>query len=274
MPTRHTFAANDTSKSRMTIFNSIGGTYNKTRAADERIVAELIRLINLDRENFIIADIGAGTGNYSIALANAGFQIVAIEPSTMMLSNPQQNPNIKWIIGCAETIPLQTGSVDAVVSVLALPHFVDIERAFREMARISKNGPIVLFTFDPRIGTKTWMYQYFPFCWDAFSFLPNVEDMAKIIGNCTYLSTQIIPFNLPPDLRDNFAAAAWRRPHLYLDPDYRSNISSFRMADAAVIDESLKRLAVDLKNGHWEKQYGEVLHMDRMDAGYYFLLAS
>lgn len=258
----------------MTIFNSIGGTYNKTRAADERIVSELIRLINLEKESFLIADIGAGTGNYSIALANAGFEIAAIEPSKAMLSNPQQHSNIEWIIGCAETIPLQTGSVDAVFSILALPHFVDIERAFREMARILKNGPIVLFTFDPRTGTKTWMYRYFPFCWDTFSRLPTIEDMAKALGNCTHLSTQIIPFILPPDLRDNFAAAAWKRPHLYLDRDYRSNISSFRMADAAVIDESIKRLTVDLENGHWEKQHGEVLHMDKMDAGYCFLLAS
>lgn len=258
----------------MTIFDAIGGAYNKTRAADERIVSELIRLINLKKESAIIADIGAGTGNYSIALANAGYKIAAIEPSAIMLSNSQRSVNIEWIVGCAEAIPLQTGSVDAVFSVLALPHFVDIERAIGEMARILKTGPIVLFTFDPQIGRETWMYRYFPFCWDMFSHLHTVEDMVKTFGSCTNLSAGIFPFRLPPDLKDNFAAAAWRRPHLYLDPDYRSNISSFRIAETAVVDESVERLAADLESGHWEKSFGEVLHMDTMDAGYYFLLAS
>jgi ubiquinone/menaquinone biosynthesis C-methylase UbiE len=256
----------------MTIFNTIGKTYNNTRVADERIVSELIRLLSLGKGS-IIADIGAGTGNYTVALANAGFNIKAIEPSEIMVSNSQENSKIEWIIGCAENIPLQTSSVDAVFSVLALPHFWDIEQAFREIARVLKKGPVVLFAFDSKIGKQTWMYSYFPYCWDKFSHLPTVEDTAKILSNCTNLSSQTIPFQLPPDLKDNFAAAAWRRPHLYLNQDYRSNISSFRMTDTSTADDSVKRLSADLKCGRWEKLYGKVLHLDRIDAGYYFLLA-
>jgi hypothetical protein len=48
----------------MTLFDAIGKTYNKTRVADDRIVSELIRLADLGHEDQIIADIGAGTGNY------------------------------------------------------------------------------------------------------------------------------------------------------------------------------------------------------------------
>jgi ubiquinone/menaquinone biosynthesis C-methylase UbiE len=262
-----------TPKIKMTLFNTIGKTYNNTRLADERIVAELIKLINLKKDCSIIADIGAGTGNYSIALANAGFKIRAIEPSAIMLSHSKQNPNIEWIIECAENIPLKTGSVDAAFSVLALPHFSDIEQAFKEMARILKKGSIVIFTFDPKIGRKTWMYSYFPFCWDKFNSFPTAEETAKLLSNCTNLLTQIIPFKLPSDLKDNFAAAAWRKPHWYLNQDYRSNISSFRMTDTSVVDDSVKRLSADLESGRWEKLYGKVLHMDRIDAGYYFLLA-
>jgi len=256
----------------MTLFNSIGKTYNNTRIADERIVSELIRLIGLEKGS-IIADIGAGTGNYSIALINAGFNIIAIEPSAIMLSHSKQNSNIKCISGSAENIPLKRNSVDAVISVLALPHFSNIKNAFNEMARIMKKGPIIIFTFDPQIGRKTWMYEYFPFFWDSFKSLPTAKDTIKILKNCTGLSAQIIPFKLPSDLKDNFAAAAWKKPQLYLDQDYRSNISSFRMSDTAVVDASLKRLSIDLKNGRWEKLYGNILRMNTIDAGYYFLFA-
>lgn len=257
----------------MTLFNRIGGTYNKTREADDRIVAELIRLIDLEK-NRIIADIGAGTGNYSLELAKAGYKVKAVEPSVIMLSHSHQHPNIEWIIGCAEDIPLQTSSVNGIFSVLALSHFSDIKRSFEEMTRILKTGPMVIFTFDPKIGKTTWMYQYFPYFWDHFRDFPSVDEAANILRDCSNLSIKVIPFNLPPDLKDHFAAAAWKKPYLYLDEDYRMNISSFRMTDPSEVDDSVKRLATDLDKGRWQKFYGEVLHMDKIDAGYYFLCAT
>jgi ubiquinone/menaquinone biosynthesis C-methylase UbiE len=254
------------------LFNSIGKTYNNTRSADKRITSELIRLLGLQKGS-IIADIGAGTGNYGFALANAGYKIKAIEPSAEMISHSQQDLDIEWLIGSAERIPLRTGSVDAVVSILALPHFSDIECSFKEMARILRNGPIIIFTFDPQIGKRTWMYRYFPFFWDHFNHFPTAKETATILGHCTNLTPEIIPFELPSDLTDNFAAAAWRRPQLYLDQDYRSNISSFRMTDSDIVDSSVKQLSSDLECGRWGKLYGEVLRFDKYDAGYFFILA-
>jgi ubiquinone/menaquinone biosynthesis C-methylase UbiE len=254
------------------LFNKIGETYNKTRAADERIISELIRLLGLQKGRSI-ADIGAGTGNYSFALANAGYKIKAMEPSATMISYSRQDSGIEWLIGCAENVPLRAESVDAIVSILALPHFSDIECSFKEMARISKKGPIVIFTFDPEIGKKTWMYRYFPFFWDHFDQFPTIKETAKILGNCTNRTPQIIPFELPSDLIDNFAAAAWKKPDLYLNHDYRSNISSFLMTDPDIVDSSVKQLSVDLECGRWEKLYGDVLHFDKFDAGYFFILA-
>jgi ubiquinone/menaquinone biosynthesis C-methylase UbiE len=254
------------------LFNKIGETYNKTRVADERIISELIVLLGLQK-GAIIADIGAGTGNYSFALANAGYKVKAIEPSATMISHSLQDLDIEWLSGCAENVPLRTNSVDAIVSVLALPHFSDIEHSFKEMARILKNGPIVIFTFDPEIGKRTWMYKYFPFFWDHFNHFPTIKETAKILDNCTNLTTQIIPFELPSDLTDNFAAAAWRNPLLYLNQDYRSNISSFRMTDSDIVERSVKQLSFDLECGRWEKLYGDVLHFDKFDAGYFFILA-
>jgi len=255
------------------LYDKVGKTYNETRVADHRIISELIRLLDLER-GVTIADIGAGTGNYSFALAKAGYNIVAIEPSVTMILHSRQHPDIKWIHGCAENIPLRTESLDGVISILALPHFSDITASFKEMARIVKNGPFVIFTFDPKIGKKTWMYRYFPFFWDHFNHLPTVKETAQILGNITNLTPQIIPFELPSDLSDNFAAAAWRKPHLYLSQGYRSNISSFRMTDSEIVKRSVKQLSSDLECGRWEKLYGEVLHLDKFDAGYFFIFLS
>lgn len=72
----------------MTLYNSIGEGYNATRQADERIVAKLISLLDLPTGSKI-ADVGAGTGNYSNAIAEAGYQVIAIEPSQVMQSQQQ-----------------------------------------------------------------------------------------------------------------------------------------------------------------------------------------
>jgi ubiquinone/menaquinone biosynthesis C-methylase UbiE len=135
-------------KNKKMLFDKIGGTYNRTRTADKRIVSELVRQLGLQKGTSI-ADVGAGTGNYSLAMANAGYKIKAIEPSTSMISHSLKDLDIEWLVGRAENIPLRTGSVDGVISILALAHFSDIECSFSEMARISNNGPIVIFAFDP-----------------------------------------------------------------------------------------------------------------------------
>ena len=63
----------------MNLFNTIGETYTDTRQADERIVALLVEYLGLSH-GATIADIGAGTGNYSNALAEAGLSV----PEEMM----------------------------------------------------------------------------------------------------------------------------------------------------------------------------------------------
>jgi ubiquinone/menaquinone biosynthesis C-methylase UbiE len=257
----------------MTIFDSIGKTYDSTRQADERIVAQLVKLLDLEHGS-TIADVGAGTGNYSIALAEAGFEVKAIEPSLTMRSRARRHDDVEWIAGCAEDIPLQNDSVAGVVSVLTVCHFSDPERAFREMARILKQGSIVIFAFDPEAGRETWLYEYFPFFWDTFGHTPTLEGVAEMMRASTGLPTQVIPFQLPPDLKDNFAAAGWRQPHLYLAEEYRANISSFQLADPARVDQSVKRLSADLAGGRWEELYGDVLHLEHMDAGYCFICAT
>jgi hypothetical protein len=117
------------------------------------------------------------------------------------------------------------------------------------------------------------MYKYFPFFWDHFNHFPRFKKTADILGNCTNLYAQIFPFELASGLTDNFAAAAWKQPHLYLDQGYRSNISSFRMTDPAIVENSVKRLSAELECGRWEELYGEVLYFDKYDAGYSFILA-
>jgi 2-polyprenyl-3-methyl-5-hydroxy-6-metoxy-1,4-benzoquinol methylase len=44
-----------------------------------------------------ISDVGAGTGNYSCALARRGYTIKAIEPSIVMRSQAEQREAVEWL---------------------------------------------------------------------------------------------------------------------------------------------------------------------------------
>jgi len=256
----------------MSIFDMIGITYDNTRRADKRIVDHIRMLLNLP-PGVHIADIGAGTGNYSTALAIAGFRIFAIEPSSVMQHQAQFHDKVEWLQGAAEYIPLANASMDGVVSTLAVCHFSDIRKAFAEIARITRTNSVVIFTFDCDVGKYTWLYKYFPFFWESFSNYPSPQQIADMLGDAMRCAIEIEPFPLPPDLTDGFAAAAWQQPHRYLDEGYRRNISSFVKSDPDTVAQGVQKLADDLVTGAWEECHGSVMHFPVLDAGYRFIYA-
>lgn len=255
----------------MTRYDCIGGTYSNTRVADDRIVDILVRLLGL-HDGALIADIGAGTGNYAAALTGRGYRVKAVEPASAICRLAPPSPLIEWLPALAEELPLDDGSVSGVISILAVHHFDDQERAFDEMARISPFGPIVILTFDPRVGQESWITDYFATIWaNAFKVFPPIHDVAGLLEKATGREVETIPLFLPHDLRDNFVAAGWRNPHRYLAASFRENIRAFRLADQAAITREIVRLSSDLADGTWERRYGQVLQLDEIDAGYRFL---
>ncbi|MEH2283801.1 MAG: methyltransferase domain-containing protein [Nostoc sp.] len=257
----------------MSIYNSIGQQYSKTRVPDIRIVNKLIDLLNLPKGS-IIADIGAGTGGYSIELANQGFLVNAIEPSVVMQKQAVEHSQVKWFSGYAEDLPLSDKSVDAVVSILTIHHFSHLEKAFQEMHRIIRDGAIILLTFDIRLAQKIWLYDYFPFLWeDALRFLP-LNKQVNLIQSNTKRRVEAIPLLLPYDLSDLFAAAGWRRPELYLQPEVRAGISSFALANQDLVEQGVKLLTADLSSGEWSKKYSDIHNLTEIDIGYRFICAT
>ena len=72
------------------VYDSIGQSYSNFRLPDPRIIDALVNLLRLKQGSFI-ADIGAGTGNYSRAIANRGFFLYAVEPLSVMRSQATEH---------------------------------------------------------------------------------------------------------------------------------------------------------------------------------------
>ena len=255
----------------MTLYNSIGRGYNITRQPDRRIVDKLIELLDLPLGS-TIADIGAGTGNYSRAIAERGYKIIAIEPSEMMQSQAQPSDKVSWITAAAESIPLEDKVVDGAIVMLALHHFQDISVGIKEIDRITKEK-IVIFAFEQSKIPNFWLTDYFPaFITDTLKTFPSTNAIALKVEQITHRQVEIIPFLLPSDLSDMFAAAGWQKPEIYLDKAVRKGISTFAKMSDSEIENGLDRLAEDLNNGVWSRKYGYLKQQLTYDAGYRLLI--
>ncbi|MCA1728134.1 MAG: class I SAM-dependent methyltransferase [Actinobacteria bacterium] len=166
-------------------YEHIGRGYSRHRTADPRIVSRLARMLGPPK-NGAVVDVGAGTGNYSAALARLGYRVVAVEPSTTMRSQAEDIPGVHWMAGTAERLPLPDGHAHGVVCVLALHHFADAGTALSEMQRVARGGPVVIFTFDPRAGRRLWFEDYFPELWrqahETVEPRPGVRSVAREVS--------------------------------------------------------------------------------------------
>ena len=82
-------------------YDKIGLNYNDTRSADPYITERLLKNLK-PNINGIYADIGCGTGNYTIELQKKGFNFIGIDPSEKMLAKAKQkNQHINWVHGQA-----------------------------------------------------------------------------------------------------------------------------------------------------------------------------
>ncbi len=252
------------------LYNYIGKNYAQTRLADPRITEKLVALLNLPPSSTIL-DVGAGTGKYSRALAEHGYQLIALEPSEVMQSQCLPHACVRFVQGSAESIPLPAYSAAGAIIVLALHHFTDLAAAFREITRVVGHGPIVLFTFDPAEFEKFWLADYFPDIGRRFSSSSDLSAIVTKIQRVTSRKVSVLDFPLPPDLQDKFGAASWAHPEAYLDPAIRNGISDFALMHSSAIEHGLKHLQDDLSSGQWDAKYGSLRTQPSYDVGYRFV---
>lgn len=90
-----------------------------------------------------VLDLAAGTGKLTQGILAHTKDVVAVEPDVAMLAELRRSlPEVRALAGTAERIPLDDGSVDAVLVGQAM-HWFDVERAFPEVARVLAPGGVL-----------------------------------------------------------------------------------------------------------------------------------
>ncbi len=238
------------------LYDYIGHKYNATRQADPYIAEKLYEFLSPQCAGLYL-DIGCGTGNYSIALADKGLNFYGVEPSQKMLNIAKERTStVKWFLGRAEQIPFANELFHGAIATLTIHHWTDLGRAFGEIYRVlKKDARLVIFTATPAQMSGYWLNHYFPQML-AYSIIqmPGFDAVNEAANEAGFTITGTENYFIRDDLKDFFLYSGKNRPEIYLDEHIRRGISSFSaLSNAEEVKQGLEKLQNDLQQQHFEE---------------------
>lgn len=112
-------------------------------------IAWLVDRLDL-RAGRTVLDLAAGTGKLTRGLVPTGARVIAVEPGEQMLAQLHRVlPSVEALVGGAEAIPLEDGSVDA-VTVGSAFHWFRHDEAVPELHRVLRPGGAVALIWNSR----------------------------------------------------------------------------------------------------------------------------
>lgn len=165
-------------------FASSAGQWDKLR--DELFGADftLRALAGLLDDQWVVADLGCGTGAMAALVAPHVTQVIGVDASDEMLDAARDRmgarKNVVLRRGALESLPIDTGSVDAAMLMLVLHHLPTPAAALAEAARILKPGGRVLIV-DMAPHEKEEYRQQMGHVWLGFSE-PHVKKFLATAG--------------------------------------------------------------------------------------------
>ncbi|MCL5271078.1 MAG: class I SAM-dependent methyltransferase [bacterium] len=134
------------------VFSTKVADYVTSRPDYPSALYEALRAICPPTDGVTVADIGAGTGLLTQGLLRRGYRVVAVEPNPDMRQASDillgKLDGYRSVDGCAESIPLGSGSVQLITAAQAFQWF-DADRARAEFLRVlTPEGQVALIWND------------------------------------------------------------------------------------------------------------------------------
>ncbi|SEO43255.1 Methyltransferase domain-containing protein [Amphibacillus marinus] len=237
-------------------YNFHGAGYHKQRQTDPRIADYVFAELS---EMDTVLNVGAGAGSYEPDNA----YVVAVEPSQTMRLERSMSGKFPAVNAVAEQLPFDDQSFDAVMAMVTVHHWHDINKGLAELKRVTKHK-VVMLTFDPAKLDRHWNVDYFKDVVAAeVQRYPSIADLVeKLAGNAT-----VIPVPVPFDCVDGFQDAFYGKPEAFLKPEVRAAQSAWGFVDKDTELAYVKRLKHDLNSGEWDRKYGHFRKMTSFQGG-------
>ena len=236
-------------------YDRIGLNYNQTRKADPYLLKRLAHHLGPAEGSFL--DIGCGTGNYTIALHDLHYNILGVDPSSLMLERARsRNPKITWLQSKVEDLSLDDASFNGVTAFLTLHHWQDLKQGFKELFRVMKPAArLVIFSSTPEQMKAYWLCHYFPKMLKAsIDQMPSLKEVRQAISEAGLQYEGFENYSVKDDLQDQFLQCGKNNPQLYFDPKIRQGISTFSaLGNRQEVEHGLARLKEDMDSGAFEE---------------------
>ena len=228
-------------------------TYDETRSASPSVLGPLREAL-AGAPGRRLADVGGGTGNYSRALRDEGWDPVVIDRQPEMLARAEAK-GLETVEADAMALPLPDESVDAVMLVSMLHHVEDPPVAVAEAQRILRpGGRLALMVFTREDVESMWLTDYFPStrAWIVASH-PSLEELLAMVPGARRIEVRF------RDLDDGSLAALAGHPERVVDPAWHMQTSYFERLERDRSEEmatGLQRIRDELEAGTAPREPG------------------
>ena len=179
-------------------FSSSAGQWDRVRDDLFGDRFHLAALAAFASREWVVGDLGCGTGQVSAALAPFVARVVAVDASAAMLQAARKRlhgfDNVDLRRGDLEALPIDDARLDAATLMLVLHHLPEPDRALAEVARVLKpQGRAVIVDMLPH--DRENYRQQMGHVWLGFSD----DQMVRLLHDAGFEDVRIV--QLPPDAR-------------------------------------------------------------------------
>lgn len=139
-------------------------TYRDIKSVRLQHWIERLYKLNIINKNVIFADLGCGTGRFTIPISKKVLKTYAVDnnPNMLQLAESKgESENTEWILADAINSQLEDSSINVVLTSMLLEHIDNKKALFSEVSRIlMKNSYWILRTMLPQDITATTWYSF------------------------------------------------------------------------------------------------------------------
>jgi SAM-dependent methyltransferase len=177
-------------------FASAAERWDETRTRLFGSGAGLAGLLGLLHADWVVADLGVGTGSLAEALAPFVGRVIGVDRSAEMLAAAEHRlshcANVDLREGELEDLPIGDAEVDVTVLALVLHYVIEPPAALAEVHRTLRSGGRVVLV-DMRLHDRGTAYEEMGHVWPGF----EEGRLAAWLHDAGFESVRVVP--LPPD---------------------------------------------------------------------------
>jgi ubiquinone/menaquinone biosynthesis C-methylase UbiE len=181
-------------------FESAAGQWDRLRQELFGRASYLHALPGLLDPEWVIGDLGCGTGQVAASLAPFVKQVIAVDRSNDMLQTARKRvrelPNVDVRRGELEALPIRDGELDAATLLLVLHHLPDPAQALAEAARVIRPGGRLLIS-DMLPHDREVYRQQMGHVWLGFS----EEALRRLLETAGFDQVRIASMPADPDAK-------------------------------------------------------------------------